>query len=77
MKFEWIDCKDRLPKNPKSPLDEHVYFVTCKTAEGAIYYSCMSYADGWNCQMLFDGTFNKVYEIKNVIAWAEILKYEK
>lgn len=76
MKFEWIKCKDRLPENPTNPLDEYEYFVSCKAPTGGIYYSSMSYADGWNCQVLFDGTVNKEHELKDIVAWAEIPKYK-
>ena len=76
MEFEWIRCKDRLPKNPKSPVDENRYFVVVKTKHGHNFYTTAEYADGWNCSLRFDGTISRKYEWKDVIAWAEIPEYK-
>lgn len=74
-KMKWIDCKDRLPENPTSPLDSKNYLVALSN-EGNCYYNVISYAGGWNCMLCFDGSVDKTYEIKNAIAWMEIPKYD-
>ena len=76
MKFEWIKCEDGLPENPKDYLDENRYFVVVKTQKGRNLYTTASYADGWNCTLLCDGTISRKYEWKDVVAWAEIPDYE-
>lgn len=77
MNFEWIKCKDRLPDNPKSPLGWKEYWTVSKMPSGKFSYSTNYWADGWNCSMNFDGTIYREHEIKDIIAWAEIQKYEE
>lgn len=76
--IEWIKCKDRLPENPKSPLDWKRYLTVKKLpTTGDYIYDVKYWADGWNCSMNFDGTFDKEYEAKDIIAWAEIPTFEE
>ena len=78
MNFKWIKCKDKLPENPKSPLEWNKYLTVKKfPATGDYGYDVDFWADGWNCSMNFDGTFDKEFEDKNIIAWAEIPPYEE
>lgn len=76
MNFEWIKCEDKLPEMPKNPLEEKTYLVACKHLSG-YYYQTMTWADGWNCSVGFDGTVHRESEIKSVVAWAETPEYEE
>lgn len=67
----WIMCKDELPPNQKSPCDSTVY-LCCLDCDGYYQYSLLSYHDGWNRHVDFDGKSTGLYEFKNVIAWQKI-----
>lgn len=75
--FEWIKCEERLPENPKSPLHMEMYMIArIPKKTGTVLYGMCYWADGWNCSLNFDGTFDRSHEIKDIVAWAEIPKYE-
>lgn len=75
MKFEWIKCEDRLPEMPSNPFESKVYLVIWKPGKHH-HYMTVGWADGWNCSLEFGGKIDKKYEIKDIIAWAEIPEFE-
>lgn len=66
--MKWIKCSEKLPTNPTDALDCKDY-LTCSN-EGNI--QVYRWADGWNCNVDFNGKFYKKYEIKDIVAWAEL-----
>lgn len=39
--------------------------------------STMGYCDGWNCGMTPSGEIRKDYEVKDIVAWSHIPKFQK
>ncbi len=64
--MRWIPMEERVPENPKDWRDNsNRYLVFSDYGEQSVLEWC----DGWNCSLLSDGTINKEYEIKGVVAW--------
>lgn len=67
---QWIDCKERLPENPKGLL-RMKHYLTC-SVNGAI--QILMWANGWNCVIDGYGNILRDKEIKDVVAWMELPK---
>ena len=63
VKTIWYKCEEKLPETPKSFLDVKYYLTLSESG----VYSILHWFDGWNCS-----GDKKDYEIKDIVAWAEI-----
>lgn len=69
----WISVKDALPIS-STPYEYEEYLCL---SEGG-YCNLLMYCDGWNCSYYSDLSkgINKENEIKDIIAWMKIPKFE-
>ena len=60
---EWIPCSERLPERDGN-------YLCCFDS----FMEVLSYADGWNCTRLFDGSVVRKHEMFDVRAWRPLPK---
>lgn len=77
--MEWVLCKNRLPKSDLrfgAPQKDYLCVIQHADVDGH-HYMVLNYCDGWNCSVSMDGTICKDYELKGVVAWCEVPRFEE
>ena len=85
--FQWIPCKERLPKSADIPKSLIQYqdmqmnpWPLYLTVDEEGHYELMEYFYGWNCRLNYDSGHSEWYvsrktERHDIIAWARVPEY--
>ena len=77
--MKWIRCQDELPKTDlRFGIPQKEYLCAIQHRGGSGYtYMVLNYCDGWDCSVMTNGNIYRKSEIKDVVAWCEVPKFEE